>query len=283
MASSRPQLFDVMPASELQRVLRQSLPVETNVVWHQLGAMHITASKIGAVDAGSLHPRYPSEIYTMDWPHPRAEIWLQLAISPARKVERVFAVLVSAPGEQLHLESGTWDLIEGPNMAIDSATAAIGDYGRMLSEMRGGGPLSQVCLGRGGSVKEPAAKEARERAAALLLQHGFPAKIERYERTNSLSVGFEPGLTDEQIAAANALLALAGFKDEVWLAGSHTSGQLADALLKSRVTHLADAQGAYLIACSTGFGDGTYYWDGLVRNGQLRGYLCNFARADDAA
>lgn len=280
MASPRPQLFDVMPASELQRALRQTLPAGTTVVWHSLGQIAITAGKIGAVDAASLHPKYPSEIYQLDWPHPRAEIWLQLALGPDRKVERVFALLVSLPGTHLTAQHGGWEMVEGPSMAIDSASAAIGDYGRMLSEMRGGGPQSQTCLGRGGSVKDPAAKQARERAAALLVQHGYPAKVERYDRTDSLSVGFQPGLTDEQIAAANALLAQAGFADEVWLAGSHTSGQLADALLKTAVTHLADQHGAYLIACKTGFGDGTYYWDGLVRAGQLCGYLCNFVPAE---
>jgi hypothetical protein len=277
--SSAPQLFSVLPAGELKRLLRQSLSPQTQIAWQQLGTIGVTQNKLGVVDAASIHPKYKSEIYTLDWPHAQVDVWVQRARDSGSQEDRIFAVLLLAPGRGP--QPGAWQLEEGQSMAIDSATAAFGDYGRMLSEMRGGGTHAQTTLGRG-SADNPQQKQVRQQAAAFLRQHGFPAEIETYA-TGSISVRFKPGLTEEQIDRANALLAPTGCPDQVWLPGSHTSGLLEEALMKSPVTQLMDARGPYLFACRTGFGDGIYYWDALQQNGQLVGYLCNFVPAHEEA
>jgi hypothetical protein len=279
--SSGPELFTVMPRVELHRALRQSMPPQTRIAWERLGVMDITAGKIGAVDAASLHPRYPSEIYVLAWPHAQAEVWVQRAAAGEQAADRIFAVLLGVSPHVLPKTTAGWTIAEGESMAIDSATAAFGDYARMLSEMRAGGTHGHVCLGRG-SAREPQVKQVREEAARFLQQHGFPATIETYP-TGAISVRFSPGLTDEQVEQANALLAQTGCTDRVWIAGSHTSGLLAAQLIQSPVTQLSDSRGPYLFACRTGFGDGMYFWDSVWQGDQLYGYLCNFVPAEEEA
>ena len=274
-----PELFDVMPAGQLQRALRQSLSEGTTLVWEHIGNLDVTQGKLGVLDAGGCDPRHPREAKTLDWPFPQVEVWLQFAKIPGGKEDRVFAALLSAPGKGLVQEQADWETKEGESMAIDSASAAVSDYGRLLTECRAGGPLSHSCLGKG-SADLPDQMQARKQAAAYLGKHGFPTRIETWA-TGSISITFSPGLTDEQVTAANAMLAKAGFQDRAWIAGSHTSGLIEKGLTGAPFMHVDDGRSPYLFAFKTGFGDGIYYWDGLWRGGQLCGYLCNFVPAED--
>jgi hypothetical protein len=249
------------------------------IAWEWLGTIAVSQGKLGVVDAASIHPKYKSEIKTLDWPHAEVDVFVQRARDPGSRKDRIFAIIVLASALQPRWNA-TWKMEEGESMAIDSAAAAFGDYGRMLSEMKGGGTHAQTSLGRGSSGNNSQQKQALQQAAAFLKQHGFPATIETLA-TGDISVGFKPGLTEEQVDRANALLATTGCPDQVWLPGSHTSGLLTDALRKAPVTQLTDARGPYLYACRTGFGDGIYYWDSLHQNGQLVGYMCNFVPADE--
>jgi len=260
------------------------MPAETKIAWERLGTIAVTQGKLGVADAGGLHPKYPSEVKTLDWPHAEVDAWVQRARLPESNEDRILAIILLTPGlrQEMHpdLAQARWEVIEGKSMAIDSATAAFGDHGRMLADMKAGGTHAHTCLGRGSSKNDPQQKQILQQAADLLKQHGFPASIETYA-TGDISVYFKPGLTDEQVERANALLAPTGCPHQVWIAGSHTSGLLEEALLKAPVTQLTDARGPYLFACRTGFGDGIYYWDALQQNGQLVGYLCNFVPAEE--
>lgn len=278
-SSQAPRLFDVMPAGELRRALRQSLPSSTELAWLHIGNLNVTEGSLGVVDATCCHPRHYREAKTLEWPFPLVEVWLQLARTPGAKLDRVFAVLLSAAGEGMTAGDGNWQTKESVSMPIDSASAVVADFGRLKSDCRDGGPLSETYLGKG-SADEAPAKQARQQAAALLAQHGFPTKLDTWA-TGSISISFSPGLTDERVAAANELLAKAGFSDRAWIAGSHTSGEVAAGLTTACYTRVPRDDNPFGYAFTTGFGDGMYYWDSLWRDGKLCGYLCNFVPADE--
>jgi hypothetical protein len=277
-----PQLYDVLPGEQLRQSLVESLPEGTTGVWEHLGALRVTGGNLGVVDAGSCHPRYlPSEAGQLDWPYPQADLAVRVAEHADGTRSRVLAVLVMAPaGKQPH-DFSTVERWPEATMAIDSATGAVGDYARMLTQCRAGGAMATVLVGKG-KAGDAAQQRQRQQAAKVLLQLGLPVAAEASYAGNT-PVRFSSGLSDEQIEQARAALSAAGVSEDIWVPSAHTARLLEDQLLTRLLTwHPADAD-PWLLAFRTGFGDGLYSWDAIVVEGQLCGYLCDFLPAAEEA
>jgi hypothetical protein len=249
--SDSPKLFDILPSAEMRCALRHAMPEQTALSWHHIGDLNVTRGQIAVLDAGVCHPRHlPNEAKILPWPRPQAEIWLRLATPSEGSRTRVLAVFISAPGDTIAGES-TGKLCDGPAMAIDSASALVGDYDRMLTDCSTGGPLSQVCIFCRGRGNPPRDQEVQP-LANFLAQHGFPVRVETYA-TGRTGIAFSRGLTEEEVARANALLASAGSAATLSIEGSHTSGSISRALAAAPYVQLNGPAGPLLFAFETGF------------------------------
>jgi hypothetical protein len=278
MAATHPELFDVLPSGQLRWALQKALPDGTAFDWKLVGRLPVTAGKLAVMDGASCHPQHlESEAGLLDWPHPEAEIWLQLAVDPQGKALRVMAAAALAPGFS-PTAVGELALGEGCRMSIDSASGLVGDWGRMPSGCKLGGPLSRASIGKPAS--EPADQQSKAQAAALLSAEGFP--LAAAQSIGGVLHKFERGLTDEEISRADAILAAAGSPERVRVYTSQTIEEISQIMVRSLYTQLDHAGSPFLFVFKTGFGDGGYEWQSLRAGEQVVGYVCNFGADSEA-
>jgi hypothetical protein len=272
-----PELFAVLPSALLRESLVQGLPEGTHGVWEQAGSLRITGRMLGAVDAGSCHPRYlPGEATQLDWPYTRAEIFLRFAQQLDGRRTRVLAVLVVPPAAEVPPDAASAERDFVDSMCVDSASAVVGDYARMQSECRAGGPLATVLVGKG-TAQSAEQRQARQRAAGILKSLGLPvATSESTPYDGQAPVEFSTGLLDEQIEQARAALVAAGVTEDIWVPSAHTAVLLERQLISNLVVRYPAEGDPVLVGFHTGFGDGSYVWHELTASGQLCGYLCDF-------
>jgi hypothetical protein len=161
-----PKLFDVLPSALLRQSLAGALPDGTTCVWERVGSIRVTGQGLAALDAGSCHPRYlAGEATRLEWPYSSADLAVRFAQQPDGTRSRVLAVLVAAPAGELpgRFSACEWELAGA--MSIDSATGVVGDYARLLTECRAGGPRAVVLVGKGAATSAEQ-KKTRQRAAA---------------------------------------------------------------------------------------------------------------------
>ncbi len=273
--SMGPRLFDVLPSAILKRSMRSALPAGSTFAWNQVGTLPVSDGQVVVMDAASYaRPRHvQSEGKLLPWPTDGAEVWFQVVREGTGKVLRVVAALISLPGADL--PPITKELVQSEvcSMAIDSATMMIADVPRLTTNWQGAGPNFQANLG--GSTNDPARRAAQEQAAALLSSAGF--RFRRSEENGYLSFQLEPLRADAEIERAESLLAASGLNLRLNVWKTETGTTLAERLVRERITQLNDPLGIpFLIASSTGFGDGIYYWEALLWRGNLVGYFCDF-------
>jgi hypothetical protein len=275
-----PRLFDVLPSGVLRQALHESLPRNTRLVWEHVGSLRVTGGLLGVLDAGSCHPRYlADESRQLDWPYPQAELAVQFAEQGRGKRSRVLAVMVAAPSGQLPGKLSGCERETAETMSIDSATAVLGDYERMHSRCRAGGPKATVLVGKGTATTKAQLAE-RKKAARVLEKLRLPLAVDTGYDGKS-PVRFSTGLSDEQIEQARSALAAAGLSEEIWVPSAHTAMQLAEQLAANLVAWHPEGDDPFLLAFHTGYGDGSYAWDALTVDGRQCGYLCDFAPSDD--
>jgi hypothetical protein len=268
----------------LREAFVQGLPEGTHGVWEKVGSLRVTGGLLGAVDAGSCHPRYlAGETTQLDWPYERAEIFLRFARQLDGRRTRVLAVLVGPPVADVpgSAKSAERDFID--TMCIDSASAVVGDYARMQAECRAGGPMATVLVGKG-TAQTPEQRQARQQAAEILKSLGLPVATEGPTPYDGASpIRFSSGLSDAEIEQARASLADAGVTEEIWVPSAHTAVLLEKQLTSDLVVCHPSEADPMLVGFRTGFGDGIYTWQEITASGTLLGYLCDFLPQDEEA
>jgi hypothetical protein len=193
-------------------------------------------------------------------------------------VLRIAAVLMSVTEPELGaVVAITKD--EVGSTTVDSAHLMVADAGRLDACWQVGGPLNESSLGRDECAAGP--RRIKEKAAALLAEHGFP--LVRDERRRYLGFRFGRPLGNDDIARANRLLESAGLPERVNVIMPHTLALIEAGLLGAAIVPIGDAASPYLVAFDTGWGDGIYWWDRLKGREKLLGYLCDFMAEDNGA
>ncbi|MFN0017619.1 MAG: hypothetical protein ACKVP0_05115 [Pirellulaceae bacterium] len=275
MPSKGPKLFDVLPSAILKGSMRIALPANTVVAWQLSGVLPVSDGQIVVMDAASYaRPRHvESEGRLLPWPAVQAEIWFRVIREESGKVLRVGAGLISVPSADLPAIIKDLTTTEGGSMPIDSATMMVGDPSRMKRNWQGGGPNCRANLG--GSTNDPQRLKAQEHAAWLLSQAGF--RLRREVENGCVSHQLEGLHSNSDLDRAESLIAASGLNLRVNVWKTETGTALGDQLGRASLARVDDESGIpYLFASSTGFGDGTYYWDALQLRGNLVGYLCDF-------
>lgn len=269
-----PKLFDVMPARELNAVLRANLPADATLAWRHVGSLKVGGAKLTVMDPSLYRPGRPlDEGRLLDWPYDQADIWLQVIEARSGAVLRVAAVMAVSP----LVGTAKVEKVEAGSSAVDSAKLMVADTLRMGSDWHEGGHRNQSDLG----VAESKAKVRKKKQAAIELLTASGFKLKREERVASVSFVFDGPLTDEDIARANKVLKDAGNDEQVNVIQPHSLALVEDGLKGSFVVGLKDERGSpFLYAFETGFGDGIYWWDALKCGEEVVGYACNFLEDD---
>jgi hypothetical protein len=274
-----PKLYDIMPSGQFRAAMRAALPEEASFAWRLAGTLDVTGSGLVVMDPAFFRPGAAvEEGLLLDWPAEHADVWLRAIVGANGEVLRIAAVLISVTEPELGaVVRITKDQVG--STAVDSAHLMVADAGRLDACWEVGGPLNESSLGRDECDSKP--RRVKEKAAALLTDHGFP--LVRNERRRYLGYRFGRPLDNDDLARANRLLESAGLPERVNVIMPHTLALIEAGLVGAATVRVGDPASPYLVAFATGWGDGIYWWDRLKDGGKVLGYLCDFMAEDSAA
>jgi hypothetical protein len=268
-----PRLFDIMPSDELGKALRAALPEDVSWKWHMAGTLNARTAGIIVMDPAYYKPGGSLAVgVVLEWPHDRAEVWLQVIERPGDRVCRIAAVVLCRAWTDL-LDSAAIRQEEVDSIAVDTATVMVADLERLNANWKAGGSKSECSLGY--FEDEASRIEAKAKAARVLMDLGYPLRREQRSR-GAIGFSFEQPLTDDEIDHANRAIREAGFDEKVRVITPHSLNEIMGQLGTGFLAKLSDGESEFLYALPSGWGDGAYLWNSLMQGQDLLGYICDF-------